>query len=307
MLRADKSSPPKSAPPATEPKKKGAQKAKEVLKKAIIEGKLGEILWQDDKGTASKPTTSQGIDRTTRVKAPEEMDMREFYALNDVLIWNEILEARVLRTSKLSDLFEKFFPSNPALDLGTVSVDPEHDDGDEEDGAGEEGSEGEEQADHHPAETPHNSASPIRRSTNSKRKNEQLIGIVNLVKKGRRLSKTPSKTPVPPKELTLEEQLKAFETMPVSVEKGRKMSVIGRTTLRVKDFIANTRRATLSHVEVGNEGEKGDGAKKNPDSPEVNSPDESENEDKFSTDVKQASITFIFIYVYLDILPNAHY
>lgn len=305
VLRADKNSPPpKSAPsPTSKPKKNGAQKAKEVLKKAVVEGTLGEILWHDEKGTSSKPTTSHGERGGTAGHKPDDMDMREFYALNDVAIWNEVLEARVLRTAKLSDLFEKFFPSDPTPDLATESKDPENDDGDDDDDHGDEENEIEEEENKHHADSTPNTASTPRRSSSmrlqqQRKGDQQLIGVVNLVRKGKKLKALANKTaPVEPKVLTLEEQLKAFETMPVAVEKGKKMSIMGRTSMRVKDFIANTRRATVNRIEMmAGDGEtEGAGEGEDGDNPEVNSSDDSENEDKFSSDVKQVSHFLLII------------
>eukprot|EP01031_Cornospumella_fuschlensis_P025439 gene25439-30718_t len=278
-------SPPKSAPSPTKPKKTGAVKAKEVLKKAVVDGKLGELLWQDEKGVGSKPTTSHGNNKVGEIK-PEEMDMREFYALNDIAIWNEVLEARVLRTSKLADLFEKFFPSSTA-NLGTVSLDPENEDVDGQAEEEEVESEDEKEENNTASENASSTAQTPRKGSSirmPRNKADQLIGIVNLVKKGKKLKPSP-KSSVPPKELTLEEQLKAFETMPVSMEKGKKMSLIGKTAMRVKDFIANTRRATLNHLEV--DAERSAEEANDSENPEVDSSEDSDGDDKFSSDAKQ--------------------
>eukprot|EP01031_Cornospumella_fuschlensis_P024637 gene24637-29770_t len=280
-------SPPKSAPSTTKPKKTGTVKAKEVLKKAVVDGKLGELLWQDEKGAGSKPTTSHGNNKVGDIK-PEEMDMREFYALNDIAIWNEVLEARVLRTAKLADLFEKFFPSSTTPNLGTVSLDPENEDVDGQAEEEEVESEDEKEENNTASENVSDTAQTPRKGSSirmARNKADQLIGMVNLVKKGKKL-KPPPKSTLPPKELTLEEQLKAFETMPVSMEKGKKMSLIGKTAMRVKDFIANTRRATLNHLEVDAEGNVEEA--NDSENPEVDSSEDSDGDDKFSSDMKLA-------------------
>lgn len=95
-------SPPRSPSKSQDPPKKDRLwKAKELLRKAIKEGKLEQILWG---GTTKQKKRSKLMKENLLKKATESpKEPEESAPINDVALWNSVLIARVLKkTSSLS-------------------------------------------------------------------------------------------------------------------------------------------------------------------------------------------------------------
>lgn len=85
--------------PPGKPRKNGVEKAKAVLQQAIDDGRLKDMLWE--------PSSRPGTQRRVRLHEEDfeydeyaylEMTPEDAQQMDDVAIWNAVLQARVLRT-----------------------------------------------------------------------------------------------------------------------------------------------------------------------------------------------------------------
>jgi hypothetical protein len=292
-----------SASPSFKQPKNSTEKAKEVLRKALNDGKLEELLWRvtDPPGEISsssirskRDSRSQPSSRQAAIRSQHlgDISVKEALMVNDVSIWNQFLMARVLHaTSKLGARLQNMVQTESVTGAVSHSSDGEANDGDVDDeeernsfnanGAGANSSSNEEAWENKRPSIRASKPPGIKGYKRSKSSHNSSKIIKNANKS------TQSRVPPDPasKTISLEEQLKAFETLPIGNSKDKLyMGSLGKPQ-RVMDVIKRSRSTAAIVAAVQTEPETGGS----------NDSFDSEDYDRFSHDVNDVSRLLCYV------------